>query len=206
MVDLKFDDKGLIPVIIQNAINNEVIMLGYMNKKSIEKTLQDRQIWFYSRSRSELWHKGATSGNYMNLVSIIADCDGDALFAKVNPAGPSCHTGKDICFETPIELPINVANKSNPINGLNELEALIKQRKIDMPSNSYTADMLSKNIGRTAQKIVEEAGELAIASVQNNKDETISEASDLVYHLLLLLIKADIEPSLVWEHLRPNES
>lgn len=206
MVDLKFDDKGLIPVIIQNAINNEVIMLGYMNKKSIEKTLQDRQIWFYSRSRSELWHKGATSGNYMNLVSIIADCDGDALFAKVNPAGPSCHTGKDICFETPIELPINVANKSNPINGLNELEALIKQRKIDMPSNSYTADMLSKNIGRTAQKIVEEAGELAIASVQNNKDETISEASDLVYHLLLLLIKADIEPSLVWEHLRPKES
>lgn len=206
MVDLKFDDKGLIPVIIQNATNNEVIMLGYMNKQSIEKTLQDRQIWFYSRSRSELWHKGATSGNYMNLVSIIADCDGDALFAKVNPAGPSCHTGKDICFETPIELPINVANKSNPINGINELEALIKQRKIDMPSNSYTADMLSKNIGRTAQKIVEEAGELAIASVQNNKDETISEASDLVYHLLLLLIKADIEPSLVWEHLRPNES
>ena len=206
MVDLKFDDKGLIPVIIQNAINNEVIMLGYMNKKSIEKTLQDRQIWFYSRSRSELWHKGATSGNYMNLVSIVADCDGDALFAKVNPAGPSCHTGKDICFETPIELPINAANKSNPINGVNELEALIKQRKIDMPSNSYTADMLSKNIGRTAQKIVEEAGELAIASVQNNKDETISEASDLVYHLLLLLIKADIEPSLVWEHLRPNES
>ncbi len=206
MVDLKFDDKGLIPVIIQNATNNEVIMLGYMNKHSIEKTLQDRQIWFYSRSRSELWHKGATSGNYMNLVSIVADCDGDALFAKVNPAGPSCHTGKDICFETPIELPINAANKSNPINGVNELEALIKQRKIDMPSNSYTADMLSKNIGRTAQKIVEEAGELAIASVQNNKDETISEASDLVYHLLLLLIKADIEPSLVWEHLRPNES
>ncbi|MBH27133.1 MAG: bifunctional phosphoribosyl-AMP cyclohydrolase/phosphoribosyl-ATP pyrophosphatase [Chloroflexi bacterium] len=206
MVDLKFDDKGLIPVIIQNAINNEVIMLGYMNKKSIEKTLQDRQIWFYSRSRSELWHKGATSGNYMNLVSIIADCDGDALFAKVNPAGPSCHTGKDICFETPIQLPINASNKSNPINGVNELEALIKQRKIDMPSDSYTADMLRKNIGRTAQKIVEEAGELAIASVQNNKDETISEASDLMYHLLLLLIKSDIEPSLVWEHLRPKES
>lgn len=206
MVNLKFDEKGLIPVIIQNAQNDQVIMLGYMNQQSLEKTLEEKQIWFYSRSRSELWHKGSTSGNYMNLVSIVADCDGDALFAKVNPEGPSCHTGNQICFETPVDTPINVSKKSNPIVALDELTALIKQRKIDMPTDSYTAKMLSKNIGRTAQKVVEEAGELAIAAVQNNKEETISEASDLVYHLLLLLIKADLDPDLLWEHLRPKDN
>ena len=118
MVNLKFNEEGLIPVIIQNVKNNQVVMLGYMNQKSLEKTLLEKQIWFYSRSRSELWHKGATSGNYMDLVSIVADCDGDALLANVIPAGLSCHTGREICFETNIDFPINSITDVKSVNAI----------------------------------------------------------------------------------------
>ena len=154
---IKLDDKGLVPTIVQDADTGQVLTLAYMNQESLERTRASGQVWFYSRSRQELWHKGETSGNYLNVRSISVDCDGDALLIEAEPTGPACHTGETSCFfegladETPeFERP--------PGDMLAELFQLIEQRKRDKPKGSYVAKLLKKGPRKIGKKVVEEAG------------------------------------------------
>lgn len=167
---------GLVPCIIQNAITQEVLMLGYMNKEALEKTLQEKVITFFSRSKNRLWTKGETSGNMLELVNIREDCDQDSLIAQVLPKGPTCHLGNNSCFQ-------GLENKGE----LYRLESTLQER-IDNPSTkSYTTSLLNKGINKVAQKVGEEAVELIIEAKDDNKELFVAEAADLMYHYLLLL-------------------
>ena len=201
-MELQLDDKGLIPAIAQDAQTGEVIMLGYMNPGSLRRTLEGGEVWFYSRSRSDLWHKGEMSGNYMRVRSVSADCDGDALLLKVDPDGPICHTGNRTCFFTPLEgLPAFRSAQRGP-GVLEELFAVIQDRKRDMPEDSYTASLLRRGPDRAAQKVVEEAGETAIAGAKGDAQAVAREMADLFYHALVLLAAVGATPEDVWRHLR----
>ena len=177
------NNNGLIPAIIQDNKTGKVLMLAYMNKEAYEKTLDLGKVTFYSRSRKTLWTKGETSGNYLNLVEILPDCDQDTLLVKVNPTGPVCHTGNETCF-----------NERNTINNqfLFKLENIIKQRKKLLTSKSYTTDLFNAGIERISQKLGEECIELIIDSIKNNENRTKEECADLLYHLLVLLHALDI--------------
>ncbi len=168
---------GLIPAIIQNDKTMEVLMLGYMNKESLEKTLKEKKVCFYSRTREKLWLKGETSGNFLNLVSIAPDCDNDTLLIRVNPVGPTCHTGNISCFSD---------NYKNELGWFSKLEDIIEKRKTSSPETSYTAKLFQKGIQRISQKVGEEGVETALAAATDS-DNFIDEASDLMFHLLVLL-------------------
>ena len=199
---IKLDDKGMIPAIAQNADTREVIMLGYMSPGSLKKTLDGGDVWFYSRSRSDLWHKGEVSGNFMRVKSATIDCDGDTILLQVVPDGPICHTGNPICFFTPIdELPKITHSISGP-SIIEELFAVIQERKRDLPNDSYTARLFEEGIDRISQKVIEEAGETAIAGSKQNKSELINEAADLFYHMLVLLAASGATPNDIWDQLR----
>ena len=202
-MDVKLDAKGLVPAIAQDIDTGEVLMLGYMSPGSIKRTFEGTQVWFYSRSREDLWHKGEVSGNYLNLKEAYVDCDGDTLLLKVDPDGPACHTGNTSCFFTPLEVVPDSFQRAEEGSGvLDELFAVIQDRKRDMPENSYTAQLLGEGIGRIAQKIIEEAGESAIAATQSQRDKLPGEVADLLYHTLVLLAASDVSPQQVWSELR----
>ncbi len=199
----KLNEQGLIPAIAQDINTGQVLMLGYMNPGSLKRTLEGIQVWFYSRSREDLWHKGEVSGNYLNLREAYLDCDGDTLLLKVEPDGPACHTGNTSCFFTSLEGMPDSFQRSEAGSGiLDELFALVQDRKRDMPEGSYTAQLLREGIGRIAQKVIEEAGETAIAAAQGKKDELPGEVADLLYHVLVLLSASGVTPHQVWQELR----
>ena len=194
---LKFDTSGLIPAIVQDAATGDIRMLGYMNGESIAKTFETGDVWFYSRSRSELWHKGDTSGNFLRFVSMTADCDGDALLVKANPIGPTCHTGADSCFHNPVEAAENAEAGVQGAAVLAELFAVIEQRKRELPEGSYTAKLFQRGTPRIAQKVIEEGGETALAALVDH-DHLASEMADLWYHCLVLLADQGLTPDDVY--------
>lgn len=174
---------GLVPAIIQDAKTKNVLMLGFMNQESYEKTVETKKVTFWSRTRNTLWTKGETSGNYLKLVSIQNDCDNDTLLVKVNPVGPTCHTGTDTCWgeeNTPLD-------DSNPLLFLSELQDFIEKRHEEMPEGSYTTKLFKDGINKMAQKVGEEALETVIEATNGTNDKLIYEASDMFYHLLVLL-------------------
>ena len=206
MVQIKLDENGLVPAIAQNAANGEVVMLGYMNPGSLKRTLEGGDVWFYSRSRSDLWHKGEVSGNYMRVKSASVDCDGDTILLQVEPDGPICHTGNATCFFTSLdEVPEFVSeNKGSGI--VEELFAVIQDRKREMPQDSYTTSLFEAGLERISQKVIEEAGEVAIAGVKGGKQQVVSEVADLFYHVLVLLSASDARPGDIWDELRRRRS
>lgn len=180
MIDIQkinFDkSEGLLPCIVQDSRTNVVLMLGYMNREALEKTLSENKLTFFSRSRQCLWTKGETSGNFLHLVEIKLDCDDDTLLFKVKPEGPTCHTGSDTCF-----------NETNVFSGLEFLEAIIQERKKNPKPGSYTNQLFDLGINKVAQKVGEEAVELIIEAKDDNKELFLNEAADLMYHYLVLL-------------------
>ncbi len=200
---VKLNEQGLVPAIAQDADTGQVLMLGYMNPGSLKRTMEGVQVWFYSRSREDLWHKGEISGNYLNLKEAWLDCDGDTILLKVKPDGPACHTGETSCFYTPMEqLPDEYEVTETGPGILSELFAVIQDRQRDPPEGSYTAKLLREGMGRIAQQVIEEAGETAIAAVQDNREDLPKEVADLLYHTLVLLAASGVTPNQVWEELR----
>ena len=174
---LKFNKlNGLIPCIVQDATTDIVLMLGFMNSEAFDKTIKEKRVTFYSRSKQRLWTKGETSGNFLELIEILHDCDEDTLLIKAKPRGPSCHTGADTCF-----------NEKNESKGISFLEEIIADRKRNPKSGSYTNSLLDSGINKVAQKVGEEAVELVIEAKDNNKELFVNEAADLMYHYLVLL-------------------
>lgn len=188
MVNIKFDNNGLIPAIIQDCNSGEVLMLAYMNEESYKKTIDTGYTWFYSRSRKELWNKGASSGNIQKTKELSYDCDGDTLLIKVEQKGPACHTGKRSCF----------FNKVTPVKNLTMGEALftlddiLKDRKKNLVEGSYTAYLYKEGLDKILKKVGEECAEVIIAAKNSDKSELIYEVSDLLYHLLVLLNEQEI--------------
>lgn len=180
--EIKFDERGLIPAIVQNAETREVLMLAYMNKESLARTIETKQTWFWSRSRQELWHKGATSGNTQQVVSLALDCDGDAIVVLVKPAGPACHTGSISCFNTTESQPTDLG----PL--LSRLYQLIRNRERERPAGSYTTYLFEEGIDKILKKLGEESAETIIAAKNDDSGRLVSEVSDLIYHLLVLLV------------------
>jgi phosphoribosyl-ATP pyrophosphohydrolase/phosphoribosyl-AMP cyclohydrolase len=176
---------GLIPAIIQDANNFQVLMLGYMNKEALEKTLEEERVTFFSRSKQRLWTKGETSGNYLDVVNIQQDCDDDTLLILAKPHGPTCHTGEDSCFHQ------KDFNPAKDLNFLNDLEELIISRKKEMPEGSYTTSLFNDGIDKIAQKVGEEAVETVIEA-KNKNHSLVDEVSDLIYHLLVLLVEKEV--------------
>ena len=180
---LKFDDKGLITAVVQDAQSKEVLTVAYMNEESLQKTIETGETWFYSRSRQELWHKGETSGNIQKVVSIKADCDQDALVVEVLPAGPACHNGTTTCFTNTIVQGDAVGS----VDIIPELVSIIRQREIDMPEGAYTTYLFEKGIDKICKKVGEEATEVVIGAKNRDSHEVKWETADLLYHLLVLL-------------------
>ena len=170
---------GLVPAIIQDNITNKVLMLGYMNEDAYEQTLKTGKVTFWSRGRQCLWTKGETSGNFLNLVSIKSDCDNDTLLVRVNPVGPACHLGTDTCW--------GEKNETNPLLFLTELQDFINKRDEEMPEGSYTTSLFKDGLNRMAQKVGEEALETVIEATNGTNERLIYEASDMFYHLIVLL-------------------
>ena len=178
-MNLDFDKmNGLVPAVVQDASTNVVLMVGFMSREALNKTQEKKLVTFYSRTKKRLWTKGEESGNFLNVVDIIPDCDNDTLLIKAHPVGPVCHTGNDTCFDE--------SNKSN-LFFLEELQNVIYQRKEEMPENSYTTKLFKKGINKIAQKVGEEAVELVIEAKDNNDNLFLNEAADLMYHLEVLL-------------------
>ena len=203
MMKVKLNEHGLIPAIAQDVNTGQVLMLGYMNPGSLKRTVEGIQVWFYSRSREDLWHKGEVSGNYLNLREAWLDCDADTILLKVEPDGPACHTGETSCFFTPMDrLPEEYEVAESGPGILDELFAVIRDRQKDPPEDSYTAELLREGTGRVAQKVIEEAGEVAIAAAQGDHENLPKEIADLLYHTLVLLAATGVAPEAVWEELR----
>ncbi|MDN4181926.1 bifunctional phosphoribosyl-AMP cyclohydrolase/phosphoribosyl-ATP diphosphatase HisIE [Bacillus subtilis] len=181
--ELRFNEDGLIPAIVQDAASKEVLTLAYMNKESYEKTLETKETWFYSRSRQALWHKGETSGNTQAVKGIRYDCDQDALLVLVEPSGPACHTGSYCCF-TKEQTEEQAADR---FGIMNELERVIAERQAEMPEGAYTTYLFREGVDKILKKVGEEASEVIIAAKNRDHEELKWEAADLLYHLLVLL-------------------
>jgi phosphoribosyl-AMP cyclohydrolase / phosphoribosyl-ATP pyrophosphohydrolase len=187
--ELKFDEKGLIPAIIVDSITKKVVMLAYMNKESIQMSIDKKVTCFWSRSRQEFWVKGETSGNYQHIVSMTADCDKDALLVVVEKDGPACHTGKDSCFDNGNELYQSEDLHEFSYEGLLEL---IRGRKINKKEGSYTTYLFEKGMDKILKKVGEESTEVIVAAKNNDKEETIYEICDLAYHTMVLMVEMGI--------------
>ena len=179
MVELKFNSHGLIPAIVQDYYSKKVLMLAYMNKESLDITIKEGKTCFYSRSRQCLWRKGETSGNFLKLESIQADCDNDTLLVKAHPMGPTCHKGTDTCW--------GESNTMDQVLFLKELQDFIDKRHTEMPEGSYTTSLFRTGVNKMAQKVGEEAVETIIEATNGSKEKLVYEASDLLYHLIVLL-------------------
>lgn len=183
---------GLMPAIVQHAVSGEVLMLGYMNPQALDKTIESGHVTFFSRTKQRLWTKGETSGHVLNVVSIAADCDNDTLLVLANPVGPTCHKGTSSCF----------GDASHQWLFLYQLELLLAERKTADPASSYTAKLYASGTKRIAQKVGEEGVETALAATVNDRFELTNEASDLMYHLLVLLQDQDLNLTTVIDNLR----
>ena len=193
--ELKFDEKGLIPAIVADAISGKVLPLAYMNRESLKITMERGLTCFYSRSRNELWLKGETSGNFQHIVSITADCDRAALLVLVHKDGPACHLGNDSCFEAP------VLEGEEETFTLEALYDLLLSRKAELPEGSYTSYLFQKGTDKILKKVGEECTEVIIAGKGGDRAETIYETADLAYHVLVLLAQLGIRPEEVRKEL-----
>ena len=191
---IRFDERGLIPAIIQDAATREVLTLAYMNRESLARTLETKQTWFWSRSRNELWHKGETSGNTQKVVSLALDCDADAIIVLVNPAGPACHTGAVSCFDTGMQPPALSAL-------LDELYDLIESRERERPAGSYTTYLFEEGLDKILKKVGEESAETIIAAKNDDDARLTAESADLLYHLLVLLVARGVRLSAIAQEL-----
>jgi len=192
--ELNFDKlNGLIPAVIQDAKDAAVLMVGFMNREALQRTLNERRVTFWSRSKARLWQKGETSGHFLEVVSVIADCDRDSILITARPQGPTCHQGTRTCFG-------EIAGRQESI--LMRLDEIIRERKEKMPEGSYTTKLLRKGAQKIGQKIGEEAVELAIAAQYPEQQRCVEEAADVLYHLLVLLAARDISFSQIEEELR----
>ncbi|MCT6924616.1 bifunctional phosphoribosyl-AMP cyclohydrolase/phosphoribosyl-ATP diphosphatase HisIE [Metasolibacillus sp.] len=189
MIDVKFNEQGLITAVVQDAKTKEVLTVAYMNEESLAKTMETNETWFFSRSRNELWHKGATSGNTQQVVAITTDCDRDALVVEVLPAGPACHNGTTSCFTEQLVRNEDVGS----VSILSKLSELIKEREQQMPEGAYTTYLFDKGIDKIGKKIGEEAMEVVIGAKNRDAEEVKWEAADLMYHLLVLLQEQKVD-------------
>ena len=184
---VNFDERGLVPVVTQDALSGEVLMLAYANREALEKTLETQQAHYYSRSRDELWRKGATSGNTQEVVEVRVDCDEDALLYRVRQTGPACHTGERSCFYRS-----SAEERTSLGETMALLERVVDERLESLPENSYVTKMHGRGKGYVAQKVVEEAGESIVAALENKPDELVGEAADLLFHLTVLLRESGV--------------
>lgn len=197
---INWDNQGLIPAIVQDAVSKDVLMMAYMNRESLEKSLDTGETWFWSRSRKELWHKGATSGNTQKITALYYDCDADTLLVQVIPAGAACHTGRYSCFFTEVEMDHATSGVAQETTGqetskplserfaiLSKLESLIASREAEMPEGAYTTYLFDKGVDKILKKVGEEAAEVIIAAKNRDPGELRYETSDLIFHLLVLL-------------------
>lgn len=194
--DIKFDEKGIVPVVVQDYYTKEVLTLAYMNEESLEISLKEQITCFYSRSRKALWRKGETSGNYQHIVTIKADCDRDALVIEVVKDGPACHLGNESCFEDYLFISDEIKEFS-----IEKLYALINSRKIEKKEGSYTTYLFEKGIDKILKKVGEESTEVIIAGKAGNKEETIFELADLTYHAFVLMVEMGIAPADIFTEL-----
>ena len=181
-----FNKTDLIPAIIQNSYSKKVLMLGWMNSEAYEKTLETKNVWFFSRSRNKLWEKGEESKNYLRVNEIKLDCDNDTILISANPEGPTCHTLNESCFDNTLE-----DYEKNEFN-IEYLEKIIQSRKIQKPDNSYTTELFNKGITKISKKLGEEASEVIIASLAEKRSDLVYESADLIFHLLVLLANEEI--------------
>ncbi|MED5019245.1 bifunctional phosphoribosyl-AMP cyclohydrolase/phosphoribosyl-ATP diphosphatase HisIE [Paenibacillus chibensis] len=214
---IQFDQDGLVPAIVQDAASKEVLMMAYMNRESLKRSIETGETWFWSRSRQEIWHKGGTSGNTQQIVSAHYDCDGDTLLFMVKPAGPACHTGENTCFYRGIASAAAVSNEVDTDTGqgrhrfavLEELEQVIAEREKERPEGAYTTYLFDKGVDKILKKVGEETAETIIAAKNKDNAELRLEVSDLIYHLLVLLQERklpldDIMAELDRRHERPR--
>jgi len=185
VAEIRWDERGLVPVVVQDARTHRVLMLAYMNADALARTLQSGETWFWSRSRRELWHKGATSGNRQQVIDIHYDCDGDALLVRVDPLGPACHTGRSSCFHNPFSGPPEAGFSDESV--LSRLWSVILDRVTHPKEGSYTNTLLSGGEARILKKVGEEAIEVIVAAHSEGDDRLVSELADLTYHALVLL-------------------
>lgn len=194
-MNIKYDEKGLVPAVVQCVNTGKVLMLGYMNSESLEKTKETKKVWFYSRSRQKLWMKGESSGNVQIVKSIKSDCDNDALLIEVESTGPICHTGNNTCFFNEIE------KESEYVNVLDNLYKTIINRKDNPVDGSYTNYLFDKGVDKILKKVGEESSEVIIAAKNDSKEEMRYEISDLVYHLLVLMVDRGVKVEDIKEEL-----
>ncbi len=208
--DIRFDDQGLVPAIVQDAATREVLMMAYMNQEALEKTIATGETWFFSRSRSQLWHKGEESGNTQRVLESRYDCDADTLLFLVEVSGPACHTGHASCFyrdfagaelSQPLFDPDKVYGAGSPAI-LNELQEVIRSRYKDRPEGSYTTYLFEKGIDKILKKVGEENAEVIIAAKNPDQGELVYEISDLIYHLIVLMVQSGVDLSEVFAELR----
>ncbi len=207
---IKFDEQGLIPAIVQEVSSKEVLMMAYMNREALERTVTTGEAYFYSRSRGQIWHKGETSGNVQRVIEIRYDCDNDTLLILAEAAGPACHTGHNSCFfrnlqgeelESQLFDPEEVYGSVSPAI-LTELQEVIRGRYQERPEGSYTTYLFDQGIDKILKKVGEENAEVIIAAKNPDKGELIYEISDLIYHLLVLMVEKDISLTEVFKELR----
>jgi phosphoribosyl-ATP pyrophosphohydrolase/phosphoribosyl-AMP cyclohydrolase len=191
--ELRFDDQGLIPVVVQNARTLQVLTLAYMNAESLNRTLDSHETWFWSRSRSCLWHKGETSGNTQRVVDVLVDCDNDALTVLVVPSGPACHTGAETCFHNDIGFDTLIENQGDKERNLGEvldgLYRVVESRQRERPAASYTTYLFDQGLDKILKKVGEESAETIIAAKNEDRDGLAKESADLLYHLLVLFVE-----------------
>lgn len=204
--NIRFDGKGLIPAVVQDALTGEVLTVAYMNEESFQKSVETGETWFYSRSRQELWHKGATSGNTQKIIDMTLDCDGDSLVVRVKPAGPACHTGERSCFNEKV---YESDDKAVGTQILSVLEGLIAARDEERPEGAYTTYLFEEGVDKILKKVGEESAEVIIAAKNRDKEELKWETADLLYHTLVLLREqklplADVMGVLEERHHRPK--
>ncbi|PLR78146.1 bifunctional phosphoribosyl-AMP cyclohydrolase/phosphoribosyl-ATP pyrophosphatase [Bacillus sp. V3-13] len=193
--EIRFDEKGLVAAIVQDAVTKEVLTLAYMNRESLERSIETGETWFFSRSRQELWHKGATSGNTQKIVKMTYDCDGDAILVLVNPNGPACHNGTVSCFTNSLyAAESNTAenNSAAEYEILTKLEQVIKERQQQRPEGAYTTYLFEKGVDKILKKVGEEAAEVIIAAKNRDPEELKWEAADLIFHLFVLLREQEL--------------
>ncbi|RED57513.1 bifunctional phosphoribosyl-AMP cyclohydrolase/phosphoribosyl-ATP diphosphatase HisIE [Cohnella phaseoli] len=208
--EIKWNADGLVPTVVQDALSKEVLMLAYMNEESLQKSLESGQTWFWSRSRGELWNKGATSGHTQQIESLHYDCDGDTLLVKVRQNGPACHTGAYSCFyrEGTAHASEAAAQQEDRFGPLSRLEATIAQRDAERPEGAYTTYLFEKGVDKILKKVGEETAEVIIAAKNRDGDELRCESADLIFHLMVLLREQgipfdDVLKELEFRHRKP---